>query len=48
LLTNNVDQEATMDTDLDALLTALYVIVDDLLPIRRRGPVGTKVRVDEW
>ena len=27
-----------MSADLDALLTALYVITDDLLPTRRRGP----------
>ena len=35
-----------MDTDLDALLTALYVIVDDLLPIRRRGP-GRRPRISD-
>jgi len=33
-----------MHADLDALLTAVYVLVDDLLPPRRQGP-GRPVRI---
>jgi len=35
-----------MHADLDALLTALYVLVDDLLPPRRRGP-GRPPRISD-
>src|SRR5437762_5896019 len=34
---SNVDPEATMHAQLDDLLTATYVLVDDFLP-KRRGP----------
>jgi hypothetical protein len=35
-----------MHADLDALLTAVYVLVDDLLPTRRRGP-GRRPRISD-
>src|SRR4051812_50168498 len=37
--------EATVSADLDALLISLYVLVDDLLPTRRR--FGRPVRISD-
>jgi hypothetical protein len=33
--------------DLDALLTALYVLADDLLPARNKSRPGRKLRITE-
>src|SRR3970282_241037 len=41
----NADQGGRVPPDLDALLTALYVLADDLLP-KRRGP-GRRPRISD-
>jgi len=42
----NADQGGRVPPDLDALLTALYVLADDLLPKRSRGR-GRRPRISD-